>query len=759
MAGEIKRLYVPPGIYPTGADVYCRAKIQNPGEADDGYFLDDADGNFASSPADSYVTLAEIGSTTEYVLDESRQVWADRLYSVTFFSRVGGSRDHLVDLVRAENELVTESDIEVVQTGDSFSRIGLAGIGLTAVSLAATGLDAIASTATGMVEIAKAIWDRVLSSANHNINKSGGKIVRELKEVAGYEGGFIYYDSEGGSAGDEPFTNGTLENKVNNETDLLTLKATLEIDQVKITPGSTLPFTAPHEKQVYVGEAWILTLGNQSISASFFHGATDISGVCTGAIPPKFCDSTIKDVTMPPSSYHKCGFAGDFIAGSAGDFFFVGGSHSAIAGTGTPSFDYGAAIGATNFNFRGYHGGMEVKNMKTGDNLSFDGDGQIVINASCTGGTMRIAGHQKMTGAAAFIAAGGTIEDSARFDTDQLSELATQAAVLSRLASSVFGSDICASSISITDGTTLSGDVDDTKTINQTYWKIQETGKFKKKFFFTGLTQTESVINFVYRYFGTGTSNHKIKARMRNYITDTMENVTSELRDFPNSNTDRSVKIAIEGTVANYFDGVSPNITAEVEIYHESNINTDHQFWTDFATLGALEQIYVPADNTSIASILDDIISSIYGLSALKDLIDAVPTNQINVISPDNGGLNLPYGTEGLPENIVKGDKISFVRTLTGDWTSMRLFFALKLEDSEDFVLGDDKGGAAEIEVTGHTYDSGTDLTSLTVSLTTTQSNVAVDTYKAEIEARETDGSDPVTPLKFDLEVIIGLIN
>ena len=141
------------------------------------------------------------------------------------------------------------------------------------------------------------------------------------------------------------------------------------------------------------------------------------------------------------------------------------------------------------------------------------------------------------------------------------------------------------------------------------------------------------------------------------------------------------------------------------------------------------------------------------------EIIAAQLTQLISVISPDNGGLNLPYGTEGLPERIVKGDHISFVRTLTGDWTAKRLFFAMKLEDTEAFVLGDDKDGAGEIEVTGHTYDSGTDLTSLTVSLTTTQSSVAVDTYKAEIEAREADGSDPSTPLKFDLEVIIGLIN
>lgn len=263
------------------------------------------------------------------------------------------------------------------------------------------------------------VWDEPLLSSTHNVNKSSGKRLRELLEIAGYEGGFIYYDSVNGAAGSEKFVNGILENPVNNETDLLALKAALNMDQVKIKPGSTLTLTASHEKQQYIGEAWTLNLGGQSISASFFHGATSVNGIATGVIPPKFCDCTIKIVTMPPSSYHKCGFAGVFTVGSAGDFFFVGDSHSAVAGVGTPSFSYGIAIGVTNFNFRGYHGGQNVKDMDNGDNLSFDGDGQIIIDSSSGPGVMRIAGHQKMTGAEDFIEAGGTIEDSARFAVDQ----------------------------------------------------------------------------------------------------------------------------------------------------------------------------------------------------------------------------------------------------------------------------------------------------------------------------------------------------
>lgn len=268
-------------------------------------------------------------------------------------------------------------------------------------------------------QIVQEVWDRELTSLTHNINKSAGKRLRELLEVSGYEGGFIYYDTTGGgSAGGEPFQNGILENPVDNETDLNTLLGLLPFCCVKVTPGSSLLLTAPQDFRNLSGSNWAFSLGGQSISASTSQGAA-VSGIGTGAITPIFINCEINGVTLPPSHFDLCGFNGDFVAGSAGNFFFADGCHSSVAGITTPSFDYGAAIGATNFNFRGYHGGMTIKNMKAGDNLSFDGDGQIIIDSSCTGGTMRIAGHQEMTGAEAFIEAGGIISDDARFAVDQ----------------------------------------------------------------------------------------------------------------------------------------------------------------------------------------------------------------------------------------------------------------------------------------------------------------------------------------------------
>lgn len=59
----------------------------------------------------------------------------------------------------------------------------------TGYSLLSTGLDAIAQSATGMVEIAKAVWDRVLTGATHNIASSAGKRMRQISQAASANSG------------------------------------------------------------------------------------------------------------------------------------------------------------------------------------------------------------------------------------------------------------------------------------------------------------------------------------------------------------------------------------------------------------------------------------------------------------------------------------------------------------------------------------------------------------------------------------------
>lgn len=273
------------------------------------------------------------------------------------------------------------------------------------------------------VEIAKAVWDRILTGATHNIATSAGRRLRGIQEFQGYEGGAVWIDTVSGTPGTTDFENGTVENPVDSIADANTLAASLGLHRFAIAPGSTITFAASQDDEVFEGHEWTLALGGQSISGSYISGAR-VSGIATGASPPTFVECTINAVTLPPCELRRCGLADDITAGSAGDFHFNA-CFSEVAGTGTPGFDFGAALNASNFHMRHYSGGIEIQNMGAGAGsytMSLEGHGQLIINANCSAtSTIAIRGHFTVTDNA-----GGavTLSDDARYDVDQINDQA-----------------------------------------------------------------------------------------------------------------------------------------------------------------------------------------------------------------------------------------------------------------------------------------------------------------------------------------------
>lgn len=73
--------------YQTGAVIYVIVH-----RVADGYFLDDADGSFAAAPADRYLALAEDALLPGlFSVSESRTVWNDGDYEISFFQQAGGA--------------------------------------------------------------------------------------------------------------------------------------------------------------------------------------------------------------------------------------------------------------------------------------------------------------------------------------------------------------------------------------------------------------------------------------------------------------------------------------------------------------------------------------------------------------------------------------------------------------------------------------------------------------------------------------------
>jgi len=263
------------------------------------------------------------------------------------------------------------------------------------VSLTATGLDAIASTATGMVEIAKAVWDRVLTAATHDITDSAGKRVRAAQTFQGYENGAVWIDTVNGTSGTTDYTNGTVENPVDNLADANTLLASVGLSKLQLIPGSSITLAAAQNNQAFSGESWTLALGGQNIGGSTFVGAS-VSGIATGSsVSFKTCD--INTCTLDTFHAEGCSFNGTVTFGTPGSYV-VSHCHSGIAGSSTPIFDVGAALLNVSLALPGWNNGVEIQNLNSAgtDLFSISGHGQIVYAASSSG-TVEQRGNWKVT--------------------------------------------------------------------------------------------------------------------------------------------------------------------------------------------------------------------------------------------------------------------------------------------------------------------------------------------------------------------------
>ena len=257
------------------------------------------------------------------------------------------------------------------------------------VILAETGLDDIPSTATGMVEIAKAIWDRVLTGATHNIATSAGRRLRSLQDFGLYEGGAVWIDTVNGVAGTVNFENGTITNPSSNIADALTIAGSLNLKGLRIVPASTITLAAALQDFVVMGNDYTLVLNGQNVDNTAFIGSDAVSGIFLGN--PHFESSKIDSVTGPGADFHDCGFRGTILANAAGDWF-AHHCYSGIAGPTTPIFDFGVDVGiGSNVTFADYQNGIEIRNYNNQgtDRLSLAGTGQVIYAASCSGEVQR----------------------------------------------------------------------------------------------------------------------------------------------------------------------------------------------------------------------------------------------------------------------------------------------------------------------------------------------------------------------------------
>ena len=258
------------------------------------------------------------------------------------------------------------------------------------VKLSATGLDAIASTATGMVEIAKAIWDRLLTGATHNIATSAGRRLRGLQDFGVYESGLVWVDSINGVAGTVDFENGTTNNPSLTMADAITLRTSLNAPGWHIIPGSVIVLPATINAGEMFGIGYSLTLGGRNVNNMHFFGSISVTGIGTAATGMSFHDCIIGTVSLQKAHCIDCSFVGVVTMTLAGAYRYIN-SQSGVAGAGTAVFNKTAGQVIT-AEWRRWSGSITVSGIEAGDVMTIAGDtlGNIVLNGA--DGDVKIVG-------------------------------------------------------------------------------------------------------------------------------------------------------------------------------------------------------------------------------------------------------------------------------------------------------------------------------------------------------------------------------
>lgn len=407
----------------------------NPTETEDGFYNFDL--TQAESNADALDIFPESSTADIAVIGVPGSQSTKIIQTGDSFARIGAPVGASISADVADVPTVSEFDARTLVAASYFDpaaddvAIVTTLTNKTGFSLAATGLDAIVSTATGMVEIAKAIWDRVLSGATHNITNSGGKRLRQLVESGNYALGLVWLDTNVANTGSTDFVDGTEVNPTSLIASVNTILTSLPLHGCHVASGSSVTLAAAQENQEWTGRNWTLALGGQSIAGSSIIDAT-VSGVSTG-VPGTIVSCFLNASTFAGGDFIDCALGNTITLSGATGYHFFNCHHGEMSAPST--IDFGAAVGATEVHLHHWHGNLIILNMKAGDILHFTcADGALTLDATCVAGTANLAGTFTLTDNSS----GMTINDIGR---GTLLTIASEAR-LSELAAGNLPSDI-----------------------------------------------------------------------------------------------------------------------------------------------------------------------------------------------------------------------------------------------------------------------------------------------------------------------------
>lgn len=218
-----------------------------------------------------------------------------------------------------------------------------------------------------------------------------------ITQNGGYKGGHVYIASIWGRAGVLPNYNGTLMDPVDTFADAFAIMELVKIRSMYVLPQNgvtNIILPASFSGFNVDGRNFAVALNGQYVDHTHFL-AGHISGAFTGGPHFEHCETT--SLTGPGCYMFDTAIDGVFTNTANDAIWLLNGAYTKTPGQEAVTFDFG--VGKTNvaLMLRHHSGGMHLHNMAAGHAMTAEGDGQLVVDANCTGGSISIRGSWMVT--------------------------------------------------------------------------------------------------------------------------------------------------------------------------------------------------------------------------------------------------------------------------------------------------------------------------------------------------------------------------
>lgn len=160
--------------------------------------------------------------------------------------------------------------------------------------------------------------------------------------------------------------------------------------------SETIGETMEHYKFCGITRSAAVNLGSQDVDGSFFHNMTVI-GQQGGTGSISVINSGLGALDSLQIHARNCAIMGPISLRGGIKTNFFDKCYSSVAGNDTPVLDFNDATDSIYVNWRAYSGGLELQNMTTNQVMSYESDGQLVINANCDNGVISARGMMTIT--------------------------------------------------------------------------------------------------------------------------------------------------------------------------------------------------------------------------------------------------------------------------------------------------------------------------------------------------------------------------